>query len=257
MSFSKNTNNEKSNIVHDKTTLQYYEIIERLLNNSKFKINFNKGKEPFEIIFPDNNTKLYYQTFESITKHFKEKNTTKNDLVDNYFLLNDFLNEAKNILEEEIINKDNLNIEMVFERKDNDNTSEENKIIYNISVTYVFYPPNSQEQTLKFKDDNILINMTSSYSQALYYLIQEINDKKYINIIENSTKEESIKSNLSIDENKIDSKSIDDNSKDESNKDATKIIKSNKKNVIIKADKMKILEFNRIIGRHQEKKKNM
>ena len=65
--------------------------------------------------------------------------------------------------------------------------------------------------------------MTSSYSQALYYLIQEINDKKYINIIENSTKEESIKSNLSIDENKIDSKSIDDNSKDESNKDATKI----------------------------------
>ena len=255
MSFSKNTNNEKSNIVHDKTTLQYYEIIERLFNNSKFKINFNKGKEPFEIIFPDNGTKLYYQTFESITKHFKEKNTTKNDLVDNYFLLNDFLNKAKNILEEEIINKDNLNIEMVFEKKDNNNTSEEKKIIHNISVTYVFYPPNSQGQTLKFKDDNILINMTSSYSQALYYLIQEINDKKYINIIENSTKEESIKSNLSIDENKIDNKSIDDNSKDESNKDATKIIKSNKKNVIIKADKMKILEFNRIIGRHQEKKK--
>ena len=255
MSFSKNTNNEKSNSSQDKTTKQYYEIIERLLNNSKFKINFNKGKEPFEIIFPDNGTKLYYQTFESITKHFKEKNTTKNDLVDNYFLLNDFLNEAKNILNEEIINKDNLNIEMVFENKENNNTSEEKKIIHNISVTYVFYPPNSQGQTLKFKDDNILINMTSSYSQALYYLIQEINDKKYINIIENSTKEESIKSNLSIDENKIDNKSIDDNSKDESNKDATKIIKSNKKNVIIKADKMKILEFNRIIGRHQEKKK--
>ena len=257
-SASKNTNiEEKAKIPLDETTKDYYKTIKRLFEGAKFFINFNKGKEPFEIIFLDNGTNLAYITFEGIGKHFKEKKivkTDKNDIltnVENFYLLNDFLNEAKNTLEEEIINKDNLKIAMKFEKNNNDNTSERNKIIFNISVTYVFCLPNSNKQTLRFKDDNILINMTTSCSQALYYLIQEINDKKYINISENSTKDVSRKSSLSIDENKIENKINDDNNED----DPTKIIKINKKNVNIKADKMKIIEFRKIIGKHQEKKR--
>ena len=243
------TNNNKEIIIVDDKELRYsIYIINKIFNQSEFYYNVNKKKELVlnKIKFRDN-TSLTTKKYNDI-KNYCEKCDEiikKEELIYNYNLFNKYLDEAQNLINNEFIYEYNLKIKMEIINNNNNNINEDNINIYNISVIYKFCPPNSNEE-IQYKDDNILIHTTNSYSEGIQCLIEEINDPKYENIKhidnnEKSSRNQNIQVSIS-----------NDNNKNEIFEHTLMINKGNNKP--FKADKITILEFIKIIGNHKMKK---
>ena len=88
----------------------------------------------------------------------------------------EFLSFVKEKIKKEFKYKYNLIIKLTFD------FIEENNSLFNISCKYKFYPINRRE-TLSFIDNNVLDSCIWENLEGLYYLLYEINDEKYKNIL--------------------------------------------------------------------------
>ena len=252
---SESQSTEDDNI-YEKT---YENIIKQILNNSSFSFHTNKkGIEPFilydDISYGEHNISLNSKKFKKIKEYFKTKDS-KNDLIKNFKSFTEFLEDVEKKLKDEFINDYNIRMKMKFQKNNGDVNGDENKDINDISVIYTLYPPIQNKKILNFKDVNILKNKANTKMQGLPYLILEINDEnlkdiKYIEKYEKSFNQET--------QSITDSSMINKSNQDiEQSYNDTKLInmQPNISNIERnKADKMKIIEFKKIIGNHSSSK---
>lgn len=97
-----------------------------------------------------------------------------NNLIKNYIKFIKFLKEIKNRINIEFKYSYYLKVKLEFQKENEKNID----YTYNISCIYTFFEPEENQES-KFKEDNILVNFISSYSQAFPSLISEMNDEKY------------------------------------------------------------------------------
>ena len=243
---SESESTEEENII-EKT---YENIINQILNKSYFIFHTNKkGIEPFilydDILYGEHNISLDENKFKKMKKFFEKKDSK---LIQNFKLFTQFLEEFEKNLKDIFIYDYNIQMKMKFQKNNNKIKEDENKDINNISVIYTFYPPIQDQKKMKFKDDNILIYKTNTITQGFQYLILTINDIIYIEKYEKSFNEET--------KNNTDSSLIDRTLViGEKSLNFTRPILLNESKVERnKADKMKIIEFKKIIGHHNSSK---
>ncbi len=185
-----------------------------------------------------------------------EQKELKDELIKNFIEFVRFLNEVETKIKNEFKYDYHLKIKIEFKNDDN-----------NISATYVFYIPNSENEIKTFKEDNILKCKTNS--KVFQNLIENINDKKFKNIkkeqsVNNVNKDSQINTSSVNNVNK--DSQINTGSKPDENRsnieEPTKSVISfvsflrnkNQKKKIFLADEIKVIEFADIIGTHKEKK---
>ena len=168
-------NNDKINITN-LTEKDLKLFILKILYQSSFILKSNeKGKIFISIL----NDKIDEKEFKN-RKKFKKIEENIQNLEKNFIKLLEFLNVVKEEIEKEYINKFNLIIKLDFymdEYKQNNSNS-----IYNMICRYYFYPPNN-DGLLSFQDENILISGINGGYQGFYFLMSQINDTYYNNIL--------------------------------------------------------------------------
>ena len=152
------------------------DIIENRLKNFIEKI---LSKSSF-ILKKDENGEINLNILEEKGKENRIKklkyNNDFNILEKNLQIFLEFLSFVKEKIKKEFKYKYNLLIKLTFDLK------EENNSLFNISCIYKFYPINRGE-TLSFIDNNVLDSYIRENFEGLYYLLYEINDEKYKNIL--------------------------------------------------------------------------
>ena len=229
------------------------DIISFLLNKSSFYLNTviksqNKIFKYYKILCGEYNIELPYQRIMEF-KSFYSDNNQNNILAKNFILLCDFLNEITDKLRNKFLYQYNLRLRLDFKKEDNNNNS--NSILYNITCIYTFYEPlNNKIHT--YKDTNILINGTNSMSQGYEFLINDINNGKFENII---YKEYNLYKKDIIDNNELKYKNKEENKQEESSiifNESTRMQTTFiplKNNATLKEE---IIEPQKIIGRHKD-----
>ena len=231
-------------------------IIHQLLTKSQIKIHTNqRGKEPYiivdEISYGEHNISLAYNKFKVIKDYFKDNTNSKNDLIKNFNLFIQFLEKFKKEIKEYFIYDYKLTIKMKFLKIKENNINKNN--IYNISVVYIFVPPDSRNEKLSYKDENILINKNNTYSQGFQYFINGINDVNFKNIkyIEKNENENDVETQNFSNSNPNDISIVKKKKKNE----ITLVINKNstlmeKETVDKNANKMEIIKLIKIMGKH-------
>ena len=152
------------------------DIIENKLKNFIEKI---LSKSSF-ILKRDENGEINLSILEEKGKENRIKklkyNNDFNILEKNLQKFLEFLSFVKEKIKKEFKYKYNLIIKLTFD------FIEENNSLFNISCKYKFYPINRRE-TLSFNDNNVLDSCIWENLEGLYYLLYEINDEKYKNIL--------------------------------------------------------------------------
>ena len=161
--FTNNVNNKESDNKNEYNTLDIFRVA--ILTHSSFLFIKNKNGKFIFVLYE-------YNKVEQI----KENNNEKiNNLDENFEQFLKYLYLFKKLIIEEFELHYNLIIKLDFNKE----TSEINNDLFsNISGKYTFYPPYSN-RIYSFEDDNILNNVTNSYSNGLNYLIDKINDSDY------------------------------------------------------------------------------
>ena len=116
--------------------------------------------------------------FKKRNKNLKIEKDTKL-LETNFTKFLEFISIFKENIEKYFINRYNLLIKLNFSQVDDNNNS---NYIYNIKCQYIFYPPN-KDRLYSFHDDNVLIDGINGNSQGFNFLINQINDTYYRNIL--------------------------------------------------------------------------
>ena len=168
-------NNDKINI-NNLTEKDLKLFILKILYQSSFLLKSNEEGKIFISILND---KIDEKEFKNRKKYKKIEENIQN-LEKNFIKLLEFLNVVKEEIEKEYINKFNLIIKLDFymdEYKQNNSNS-----IYNMICRYYFYPPNN-DGLLSFQDENILISGINGGYQGFYFLMSQINDTYYNNIL--------------------------------------------------------------------------
>ena len=240
-------------ILEDPLFLDYKVLAERILIKSEISLHTNKrGEKPFiifdEINYGESQIKVEEEQLYKM-KHFFES-ININDInvapaTKNYLKYLEFIEEIKELIQEEFDSNYNLKIKLVFKKHNKIENSSNKGIIFNISCEYIFYPPNNKIKEISFKEENILVNKTNSPSQGFNFLILEINNDIYKNI-EYLEKweyygEQSTFSDSFNNSNRIQNEIL-DNSESLTRRNISNRIMDNK-----------IIEFIKIIGDHKDK----
>ena len=139
-------------------------------------INYN------EIYFGEN-LDIQYNRYKQFLD-YKENNNLINEnkeINKNLKKFFEFLKEIDQRLKNEFENEYMLIIKLeLVKEKENINNNINNNI-YNITAYYTFFDP-LNNMSLKYKDENILINKTNSNLQGFEFLLHDINCDKYKNI---------------------------------------------------------------------------
>ena len=234
-------------------------IIHQLLTKSEINIHTNqRGKEQYiivdEIFYGEHNISLSYKKFNDIKNYYKNNDTnSKTDLIHNFYLFIQFLEEFQNRIKKEFIYDYNLIIKINFSKIRENNIK--NKNIYDISAIYIFIPPISINTKKSFKENNILINKTYSESQGFEFLLRDINQDIYKNSIyiekHGNADDEETENISNSNTNNISISNISQEKNDETN------LQLNKSKTLIEninLDKMKIIDFIKIMGKHEDPK---
>ena len=178
----KKSNIEKKMIIKFNINLYSIFLIYNLLYNSSFKFHINNKSSKFEIFNINNinfnSNEMNLELLKKINNDSKIINSHKN-LFKNLNQLFNFLNEV----EERIMNEykiKNLNLTLFIFKE----SEKENEFYENLSCFY------SENDEMKYKDENILINKTFSKAKGFIYLMK--------NIKINNNKKDKNSSNLNI-----------------------------------------------------------
>lgn len=203
-----------------------------------------KGKEPFfiydKIYCGKNNTEITYDTL--MKKSVVQENS------ENYEKFVNFLKEVETKIKKNFIHKYNLSFSLELENENNEKNSKES---YNIKCIYTFFEPINHKK-FRFKETDILINETNSNNLGFCFFLNEINSEKYKNIEYINNNSDNIQIELNNKSNEKDEeklkKNIQNSLINESTMSMTKdsFLNLNEE----KADQDKVMEFIRIIGKH-------
>ena len=176
-----------------------YDVIHSLSSKSSFYLNtiIKEGKKTFnfyKIVYGEKNIELKYEQILKYKLNFSGVKQ-KNELLNNFILLLDFIEETINELKKLFVLQYNLRLKFDFIKKD------ENKIdskIYNITCFYTFYEP-INNSTHRYKDENILINGINGNNSGFRYMLYDINGCIFENIkYKEYNPNEYIKENLDV-----------------------------------------------------------
>ena len=168
-----NINNQQINII---TLDSLDKIAENLLNNSSFtfeinEMNINKTLLNNKIIYKrkqkknENEIEIEYEDLKSIKKGLNINSKLRINFNRFLVILEDFANSLKNNL----INKNNFNINFEFKR--NTNEKEKNNL-YNINLKYKLL---IEKEEKYFEDEDILNIVKLENADGFLYLLEEIN----------------------------------------------------------------------------------
>ena len=255
------------------------DILSKILKKCIIVLTYNKKESLLKynkIYFSENNIEIAYDEF------IKYKgNNNKNESSQNFQKLLDFLTEIENKIKNNF--KYNYNLKFQLELKenkkdyknidksDNDDKNDNNiekdfdeSDIYDIDCEYIFFNP-INNQPIRYREENILINGTNSNEVGFFFFLNDINNPQFENIenkeninnnldnkqIQNNIKENDILNKKNNNNNKIIEKEEKNNENVRSGYEST-MSATNFFNVqnLEKADPDKIIEFIRIIGKH-------
>ena len=168
--------------IEDPIILQKKEKCEQILKKSEIIFHTNKKRGELNFIYDkinygedkkEINEEELYQ-LKKIPENIND-NSFKNI---NYYL--EFIEEVKKRIKNEFELNYILKLKLGFINEKENPNKFQNGIIYNNSCIFTFYPPNSKYDNKRFKEDNIFVYKTNSFSQGFNLLLQEINNKKYL-----------------------------------------------------------------------------
>ena len=203
---------------------------------NRFAYN-EKGKEPFfiydKISYGKDNTEITYDALIKI------------DNSENYKKLVNFLKKFETEIKKNFIHKYNLRFNLELENENIEKNSNES---YNIKCIYTFFEPINQKK-YAFKEADILINGANSNNLGFCSLLKEINSEAYKNIEykNNNTDNIQIKSNNKS--NEKDEEKIKNYTQNSLINEST-MSKTMDSFLNLKADPDKVIEFIRLIGKH-------
>ena len=196
-----------------------------------------KGKEPFfiydKISYGKDNTEITYDALIKI------------DNSENYKKLVNFLKKFETEIKKNFIHKYNLRFNLELENENIEKNSNES---YNIKCIYTFFEPINQKK-YTFKETDILINGANSNNLGFCSLLKEINSEAYKNIEykNNNTDNIQIKSNNKS--NEKDEEKLKNYTQNSLINEST-MSKTMDSFLNLKADPDKVIEFIRLIGKH-------
>ena len=195
---SNNNNNNQDNELstalnktQDKSSANF-EIDETKLNKNDYELFMKKILYKSSFLLKSNN---YGKVTFTILDDKKENENVIKDMLNrklkedrkilelNFQKLLEFLSIVKEKIDNEFIHKYNLIIKLDFFIDEYHTNS--NSHIYNMICKYYFYPPN-KDRLSSFQDENVLINGIDGIHQGFYFLINEINDESYKDILYNA-----------------------------------------------------------------------
>ena len=239
---TKNNKNEKEIKVNEYSKATEEEIAEFILQKSKFKFHIEKNEEQISLNYEEiiaeinnNNILLDYEQLQRCKEYFPQNNI-KNALSNSFLKFMEFKDDLEKGFKDklmEVKNNFNLKMELEFLRVDN----EEKNVVNNIECNYKLYSPGDNGGIQSFKDENILINKINTKSQGFMYLIEEIKNGNFQDII---NKEEKSQKEIII---KNDSNNSTNSDEENQNQNKLGILSSENK----------VLEKNSLVGRHIKK----
>jgi len=181
--FNKGKYEEMEKLEYSKTK-EEEEIAEYILNKSKIRFHTDENGEKMTFIYDEiiievkeNNILIEYEQLQRCKEYFLQNK--KDSALENSFIkFMEFMDEFEKRIKRECKCNYNLKLELEFL------IIKKNKDIYDIQCEYTFFSPNEDGKSLKFKDENILINKTKSSLEGCLYLINEINDDNYKDIVD-------------------------------------------------------------------------
>jgi hypothetical protein len=248
-STSLNTNklkHEKEKEINESSKTKEEEIAELMLEHSKIKFHTNGPGDKMTFIYDEiiivvkNNNILIDNEQLQRCEAYLSQNKKETILTKNFLKLIEFKNEFEKRIKEESKCEFSLRMELEFSRVDNEERN--NNGLYDIKCIYTFFPGDNNEMQ-SYKDENILVNKTKSSDQGFEYLLNEINNEKYQDIV--NIREQKIKDTNPQNESN-NSTNLDENNQ-----------KINKNELGILSSENKVLEKNFIenngsIGKHRK-----
>ena len=242
-------------------------IIFNFLNKCTILFHVNPNKKMSfiydNIYYGEHNIRIEFEQlmrYKSAYIKIKEEN----EISKNFILFLDFLNQIENEIKKEFLYNYNLKIKIETNKEQINNNDDPS--IYNISCLYTYYEPFENNIKL-YREENILINKTNSNLQGFQFMIYNINSiyikMEYNELSTNYQINQMNSKNKNIKESNL--KKDDDIYKNENNKekkyyhkkkpkllDDYTQMKSFLENPLFTkiADIYKIIEFQKIIGKH-------
>ena len=175
----KNSNKDENKVNMKEMNKEVYELfMKKILYKSSFLLKRNKhGKVVFSIL--NDEKKIENCNKQNLNRKLKDE---RKILEYNFKKFVEFLSVVKDKIESEFIYEYNLIIKLdCFIDEYHTKTD---SYLYNMICKYYFYPPN-KDRLSSFQDENVLINGIDGIHQGFYFLISEINDENYKDILYN------------------------------------------------------------------------
>ena len=187
----KDNNFSNSKLNDDKIENIDKEIAEEILTKLEFQINIDlKGnrKEYYynNIIYGKNDKKIF--DIKDLKRNYNYndmnyKNKSEELIYQNYIKLLGFLKDIEDYIEKSNIKYNNSEILFQLKKEEKEINKDNNKDIFYINCIYIFcLYYKKQKYTLKFKDENILVNSIDSKLKGFIFLINELSNDDYISI---------------------------------------------------------------------------
>ena len=167
---------------NEKSKKNILEIVNYILLKCKISFHTNrKDMEPYflydTIYYGENDLKISYSKlmeYKEDLYSYEEEGPLHKNL--RYFF--EFLEEIEKRILEEFENGYMLKINLELIKEKNNNNIDN---IYNITAYFTFFEP-FKHKSLRFKEENVLINKTNSNLQGFQFMLYEMNCKKYKDI---------------------------------------------------------------------------
>ena len=154
-----------------------------LLNKCSIDLSVKKNGDKNIVIINEvtigpNNLKIKLDKFSDYLNSSMQTTNIKDPLADNSYRFANFIND----FEERIVNEFNNNfyLNLKIEIKNTNKPNSDNS--YNLEAIYTFYQP-LNNKPLKYIEDNILIYGTESNLQGFNFMIEDLNQERFRNVI--------------------------------------------------------------------------
>ena len=178
---------EKEKEINETSKAKEEEIAELILEYSKIRFHTNGNGEQMtfkydEIItvVKNNNILIEYEQLQRCEEYFSQYKT-ETVLAKSFINLMKFRNELENRIKKEFKYEYSIKMELEFSRVENEDRG--NNGLYDIQCIYHFFPPDGNDKE-SFKEENVLINKTASNVQGFEFLLAEIKNEKYQDIVD-------------------------------------------------------------------------
>ena len=167
----------------------FYSFASNVLNKCEIDLSVIKKDNKNDLVINKvtiglHNIIINVDKFRNYLKSSMEIKKNNNDIMDeNSFKFTNFIKEFEERIVNEYNNNFELNLKIQTKKTDKGNINN----YFNLEAIYTFYQP-LNGKTLKYIDENILINGTESKMQGFNFMITDLNQEKFKNInnIENN-----------------------------------------------------------------------